>query len=420
MKIPNFLINKIDPSEEKDFQTKMVLDNIRRGRILALLVIGYEAVLIFIDMLASWLKVDNRFAFDAYIVMYVIMAAMNVMFLLLTRGADKKNAISDDQIIRWRIVVIAYVTLILAWGSVLSLLDQRLYGQVMAFMVNLSVCSVIFLMDNKKILFSYLISVAILASGLPFFQRSSDILIGHYANLFIFILLSWLLSRVLYHNYCESYTDNVLLKKTNLLLEIEIGENRIVNKKLAAANGQLKELTLLDELTGIPNRRSFREFIDRAFQPYATENSTISVIMMDFDYFKQFNDCYGHEAGDKALIAIANEINSVVEEPAEFVARWGGEEFVYVAFGKSPGEIAETAEAIRTKVSRLKIAHTASPVFPYVTLSLGISTVRITDKRDIGRTIALADSALYMAKDSGRNCVRSLGNETERPQYETE
>ena len=240
---------------------------------------------------------------------------MNVMFLLLTRGADKKNEITDGQIKKWGVIVVVYVTLIMSWGSVLSLLDQRLYGQVMAFMVNLSICSVVYLLDNRKILFSYLISVTILAAGLPFFQHSSDILIGHYANLFIFILLSWLLSRVLYNNYCENYTDNVLLKKTNLLLEIEIEENRIVNKKLAAANGQLKELTLLDELTGIPNRRNFREFIDRAFQAYAKENSTISVIMMDFDYFKQFNDCYGHDAGDKALIAIANEINSAVEEP---------------------------------------------------------------------------------------------------------
>jgi len=408
MKIPDILINNIDENEKENFETKLIRDNVCKGRILAVVVVIYEAVLIFADVLTSLLKVDNRFAFDTYFVMYAIMIVINVIFLLLTKKVNNKSEISEDQKREFGTLILVYVTLVISWGSMVSLMDQRLYGQLMAFMVNLSVCSVVYLMDNKKIQFPYLISILILVIGLPYFQDSRDILIGHYVNLFIFVSLSWLMSRILYHNYCTNYTGNILLNKANFLLEIEIEENRIINKKLAVANGQLKELALLDELTGVPNRRSFREFIDRAFQLYVKDDSTISVIMIDFDFFKQFNDCYGHEEGDKALIAIANEINSIVEEASEFVVRWGGEEFVYAAFNKSPEEIADTAETIRSRVADLEISHETSSICPYITVSLGTCTIRIADKKDIGKTIRLADRALYMAKNSGRNCTRTF------------
>jgi diguanylate cyclase (GGDEF)-like protein len=195
------------------------------------------------------------------------------------------------------------------------------------------------------------------------------------------------------------------------LLAKEIEENRKINVRLEIANNQLKELTLLDELTGIPNRRSFREFIDRAFQFYIKECSAISIIMIDIDFFKQFNDFYGHDEGDKALIAVANQITSVVDEPSEFVVRWGGEEFIYAAFNKSQEVIAETANVIRAKISDLKIPHNDSPINQYISVSLGSCTIQITDKKDISKAIKLADSALYMAKNSGRNCVKTLSGE---------
>ena len=181
--------------------------------------------------------------------------------------------------------------------------------------------------------------------------------------------------------------------------------------RLAIANSQLKEYALMDELTGIPNRRSFREFIDRAFQNDVKEGSTLSVVMIDIDYFKQFNDSYGHEEGDKALIAVANQINAVIEDPSEFVVRWGGEEFIYAAFNRSEAEIEATANTIRQKVSDLNIVHAESPVHPHITISLGTSTIPATEKKDVNKAIKLADQALYFAKSYGRDCIKSINDD---------
>lgn len=411
MKIPNLFRNEIDESEKENFEIGLFIDNIHRGKILAVVIIGFEAVLLLIDIISAILKVDSRFAFDTYFFMYSILIIINVIYLLIFRNIDIKEKISVNQKKKIEFAVVIYIIFVMSWGSVISLLDQKLYGQLMAFMVNMIVCSVIYLLDNRKIIIPYIISVLILVIGLPYFQFSKDVLIGHYVNLIIFIIISWVTSRIIYHNYCENYIRKILLNKSNLLLEKEIEENKIINKKLTIANNQLKQLTLLDELTGIPNRRSFREFVDRSFQYYLKNRSTISVIMIDIDFFKQYNDYYGHEEGDKILIAVANQINSVGEESDEFVVRWGGEEFIYAAFNKTKEEIEKTAKTISNKVYDLHIIHKDSSIDSYITVSLGICTIDINDKKDIGRAVKLADKALYQAKSSGRNCIKTVNDD---------
>ena len=409
MRAPYFLINKIDESEKESFETDVMLNNIHRGKILANIVIGIEAIYIFIAIAALILKVDSRFDFKAYFTMYSTMIILNVAYLLFFR--KYKDKIPDNKRTQFNMVMVAYITLILSWGSVVSLMDQRLYGHLVTYMVNLMICSVIYLLDNKKVAIPYLISTLILVIGLPCVQRSMDVLIGHYANLFVFIIIAWLTSRIIYHNYSENYRSKMLLNQSNALLEKKIEENRKINIRLAIANSQLKEYALMDELTGIPNRRSFREFIDRAFQSDVKEGSTLSIVMIDIDYFKQFNDAYGHEEGDKALIAVANQINAVIEDPSEFVVRWGGEEFIYAAFNRSEAEIETTANAIREKVSDLNIIHAESPVHPYITISLGTSTIPATEKKDVNKAIKLADQALYFAKSYGRDCIKSINDD---------
>ena len=404
MHLFNFLKNDIDCSEKEDYEIERLHDNIHRGKIMAIIVIGIEVICLSIDIISSILKVDDRFAFDDYLAMYVIMLVLNLFFLLLVKRFDHESENLKQHKKRLEFTIVFYVTLVMVWGSAVSLMDQRLYGQLMAFMVNMIVCSVIYLLDHKKIFIPYFASVFVLAIGLPFFQSSSDILIGHYVNLSVFVIISWTASRIIYHNYCENYRSKILLNQSNLLLEKKIEENRKINIKLALANNQLKELAMLDELTAIPNRRSFRDFIDRAFSCFVQEGSTVSVIMIDIDFFKQFNDYYGHEEGDHLLVAIASQINSILEEPSEFVVRWGGDEFIYAAFNKSQDEIVKTANMINTKVSELKIKQEDS----YVTVSLGASTIPITEKSDIQKAMKLADQALYLAKSDGRNRVKSL------------
>ena len=174
----------------------------------------------------------------------------------------------------------------------------------------------------------------------------------------------------MYRNYCDNYVIKELMNQSNLLLEKEMKENTIINKKLAIANAQLKKLALMDELTELPNRRSFREFIDKRFQ-HTNSSLTVSVIMIDVDNFKQYNDFYGHEKGDLALIAVAKQLSDLPENTDQIAVRWGGEEFIYAAFNKSQEDIIEIANAIRLKILELRIPNKDSLTNPYLTISLG-------------------------------------------------
>jgi len=406
MKAEYFFKDDIDESEREDFERTLIADNLHRGKILAAIVIIFEAVYIIIDITASIMKVDDRFAFDAYLIMYLIMILINTAYLLTVHVFYSGSETPDNRIKGLRYMLIIYITMIMSWGSILSLMDQKLYGQVMPFMVNMIVCSVIYIINSRHMLIPYAVSVIILLVCLPFYQSSGDMLVGHYANLSVFICVSWIASRIIYRNYCKNYSSRVLLNRSNSMLNKKIEENIKITAKLEAANNQLKELALIDELTGIPNRRSFRDFIDRAFQLYVREDSSISIIMIDVDHFKEFNDCYGHEAGDRALIAIAGEINSAVAGPYDFAVRWGGEEFVYAAFNRNAEEIRDTAEIIRKRVAELGFADLSAGDEAHITISLGISSISITDKKGVNKAVKLADKALYTAKSGGRNCIR--------------
>lgn len=405
MKINNFLKYK-SLSERDNFERSIFATNIHRGRILAIIFIGFELILSIIDISALFLNIDQRFQYKNYLIMYLGMFLINILFLVFTRKLKNTKNIPIKRLRKLEMGLIIYITAIMSWGSIMSLMDQKLYGHLMVFMVNMITCSVLYLLDNRKTLIPYIVSILILFIGLPFFQNSRDILIGHYINLTVFIVISWLVSRIVYYSFHNDFKSKVLLEKSKNLLQKEIKQNVIINNKLTAANLQLKKLALVDELTGIPNRRSFRKYIDSAFENFIAENSMISFMMVDIDYFKQYNDTYGHSEGDRVIIAVANQIKSIVGYAMDFAARWGGEEFIYIAFDIDAEGIKNAAEKLRNKIFELKIPHKNSKIHNYITVSIGVSTIMAKGEGDVSKGIELADKALYFAKESGRNCVR--------------
>ena len=419
MRIFNFLHNEIAEIETERFLRNRVTDNIYRGKILASIVIVLEFFLIMADVTSMLLRIDDRFRYNGYLTMYVILTAINVIYLVYIDRQKDLERIPFRYLQRIDTVTVLYATLMMIWGSIVSLMDQALYGQMMVFMVNMITCSVLYLMDNRKILLSYILPVLIVMTGLPYFQSSHDVLVGHYVNLCVFIIISWLASRLIYLGYCNDFKGEVLLQKSNRELAQKIEENRDINMKLSLVNLQLKNLALVDELTGIPNRRSFRFYIDVAFEKYFREGMSLSIIMIDIDYFKQFNDHYGHEAGDDTLVAVAQEINKLVKELPHFLGRWGGEEFICAVVNAEPDYIRELADQIRQKVYELNIPHGYQPGEgnDYISVSIGTGTIRAASQQDVRTAVDLADKALYRAKANGRNCVRHAEDEedTEHP-----
>ena len=177
------------------------------------------------------------------------------------------------------------------------------------------------------------------------------------------------------------------------------------NRQLRDARRQLTDLANVDELTGLGNRRlvnsALREEINRARR----SGSQISVILMDVDYFKNYNDTYGHPAGDEVLQRLADLMQRVTSRAGEVVARYGGEEFIIVLPGASDASAMRTAQRLKELVMEEQIPHSSSEIADIITISQGVVTVQPTGDLEPADLIRKADAALYEAKDTGRSAI---------------
>jgi len=169
--------------------------------------------------------------------------------------------------------------------------------------------------------------------------------------------------------------------------------------------GLLREMAARDGLTGIQNRRMFDQHIARNWLQALRENRRIAVLLVDIDCFKDYNDRYGHQAGDECLRAVAVSLNQCARRPLDFVARYGGEEFAVVLYEASREYVAEVLTRIQRSIAELNIPHDASRVASRLTVSVGAALILPSPHRTHEGLVQLADEALYSAKEQGRNRV---------------
>lgn len=179
----------------------------------------------------------------------------------------------------------------------------------------------------------------------------------------------------------------------------------ILTDELAEANARLKQQSLIDGLTGVDNRRSFDDSVVRLHGTAMREQQPFGLIFIDIDYFKLYNDTYGHILGDECLKLVAESIKASLKRTGDTVARYGGEEFVVLLPGTGLEGTEFAAEKIRENVESLKLAHSASIASEYVTISLGVAAVVPERAGTVSMVIDMADKALYRAKEQGRNRV---------------
>ncbi len=190
---------------------------------------------------------------------------------------------------------------------------------------------------------------------------------------------------------------------------IDISETIRVEQELKKLNEKLKMLSVIDGLTQIPNRRRFDEYLDLEWKRHFRGKNPIFIILCDIDYFKLYNDNYGHQAGDDCLQKVARAINSCAHRSTDLAARYGGEEFMLVLPSTDAKGAMDLSEEVRTCVMNLKLNHEKSTVNDYVTLSLGVATMIPGPDNSAESLIALSDACLYEAKEKGRN--RSVGKD---------
>jgi diguanylate cyclase (GGDEF)-like protein len=173
----------------------------------------------------------------------------------------------------------------------------------------------------------------------------------------------------------------------------------------------LGDMAARDGLTRIYNRRMFDERIEELWSQAVREGETLALLLLDIDCFKPFNDCYGHQAGDETLRAVAVAFSHFARRPLDFTARYGGEEFALVLYGVDHEFVTEVAERARAAIEGLAVAHERSTAAPVLTASIGAACVRPIESRSHAGLIQLADEALYAAKREGRNRVVTMETE---------
>ncbi|MBI5439233.1 MAG: GGDEF domain-containing protein [Nitrosomonadales bacterium] len=203
----------------------------------------------------------------------------------------------------------------------------------------------------------------------------------------------------------------IIVSEEEHLCLIQIADASISVKRegvLKSHSVRLSKEATTDGLTGAYNRRFFDERFAAEFGRAQRQNIPLSLIMLDVDYFKLYNDNYGHPAGDKVLISIVKALKSQLNRPTDVVVRYGGEEFAVILPDSEMEGGRIIAEKLRVAVSGLNIPHSQSKVSNHVTVSIGVAAYQSGSAGDAVGLLKTADAALYDAKHSGRNCVRNF------------
>lgn len=176
-----------------------------------------------------------------------------------------------------------------------------------------------------------------------------------------------------------------------------------VKSELERSNDELQKLSCMDGLTGIANRRHFDSYLSQEWLRALREKSQTSLILIDIDFFKPFNDNYGHQAGDDCLQKVAAALGGILQRPGDMAARYGGEEFVLILPYTDENGAQKLAEELLQTIEQLNIKHAHSDAADHITISLGVATLIPSEDLEPAYLIEMADKALYRAKEEGRN-----------------
>jgi len=187
----------------------------------------------------------------------------------------------------------------------------------------------------------------------------------------------------------------------------DISERKKTEQELIKLQKELEELSFKDGLTGVANRRMFDSVIETEWLKARQNKQPLSLIIIDIDFFKEYNDFYGHLQGDDCLKQVAETLNNVKARSRDFFGRFGGEEFIMLLPEADENAAWSIAERCRQALFKKQIPHEQSKVSQLLTISLGVSTMIPSQDDEHNELISRADKQLYQAKQKGRNCIQS-------------
>ncbi|HEY9823989.1 MAG TPA: diguanylate cyclase [Stenomitos sp.] len=201
---------------------------------------------------------------------------------------------------------------------------------------------------------------------------------------------------------------NVISKQKDdleIILQTLVEHGDVLDLQWQQKVSQSTQMANLDSLTQIANRRRFDEYLESQWHILRAAQATISVLLCDVDFFKQYNDTYGHLAGDECLKKIVEGLNSALLREHDLLARYGGEEFAVIFPYTNNLQALTVAQRMQDAIAKLALPHAASPIHPCITVSMGIACVVPTPERTITQLLDTADRQMYLAKQGGRNRI---------------
>lgn len=362
--------------------------NVVRAKITSAAFILLEGIFLFLA-LAARMQHPPRGSSECYLWMYVIMLSAMIVFLIIFNRFGKNISAHRRGI---QTAGFFFIVFILCWCAGISLLDQLHSGQIMVYAFALIAVSVTPIVAPLPMLFILLpIQTAFVVFSIwlaPF----SGIPVGNIFNSSAFTVIAWASSLMRYKWHLWGFQNEKLIQEKNLEL------NRI-NAQLREANQKLEQLSRTDSLTGISNRSMFDFMIQSEWDRCKRQQLPLSLIMADIDLFKNYNDHYGHQAGDCCIRQVATVLSSCAKRASDTVARYGGEEFAVILPGITLRQAGQIAEQMRQRVENLAIPHVIFSSLNRVTVSFGVDTVLPGGENlTIAALIGAADRALYEAK----------------------
>jgi len=280
---------------------------------------------------------------------------------------------------------------ILAAGVILVSLDQIVTTSISPFILICIILSMIFIVKPIIQMLLFCFTYGLYSIHIGIYQTDQVVLLSNRVNGFAAIVIGTVLSTFIWRNTIKN------LKQQRFIVKQQ--------QELEAMNNQLALLAAFDCLTGLYNRREFDSSLLSEILKANQNKQQLSLILLDIDHFKSYNDLYGHVHGDECLRRISEILRQSVKNTKELVARYGGEEFIFILPNIAPDEAHEKAQTLRKNILELNIKHKGNPEVQVISASFGVLTITPPISLSPTEIVNQVDKLLYAAKEGGRNMV---------------
>ncbi len=389
------LFQRVPLEEKANFAAALRKTNVNRMYAFALYIIGIQILLNLLNILIpNDYQNSNIMVYVALSLITLTLGIVYFILLLLVKKDKIKSARIQDMLI------FSLLYLYLGIQMVFSFLNIITSANANSYIIAILIIGVFPILRPQQSIISIVTLFIVFFFSLFLTRGYSDswsaiLVTDTWTNLIIITVITICFSVMIYNMYVSNYLKTISLAKSNA----DLAEQ---NDALEDFNQQLETIAKTDTITGIANRYAFSRDFERVWQYSLSEKQKLAVAIADIDFFKDYNDKFGHLQGDECLKEVATSLHDSFRRNQDIVCRFGGEEFLIV-FNANNNNAKELVEKARQNVEDLHIPHAVDRVSPYVTISIGVCVVNPAEQQSNVQALQAADEALYAAKNSGRN-----------------